>query len=67
MWLVTTGIMYLHHSAVDKEYNRKIDEGANMQMISRTTGAFEELKPNLNISTAPDKFEELSIYEDELI
>lgn len=49
MWLISTGILYLHHSAVDNDYKNKLAENMNLKLVNKTGGTHDELIPHLEV------------------
>ncbi len=65
-WIIITGIMYLHHRTMFREYEAKLQTSSNLSAVARTTGAFEDLAPNL--TAIEPKTEVINLYsEDDLI
>lgn len=61
MWLVTVSLVYLHHRALDSEYQLELENNMNINLINKTAGNDEEILPEI------PKEKKNIITEDELI
>jgi hypothetical protein len=65
MWIVTTGIFYLHHKKMEEDLKKKLDTAIGTSIVNRTQNLDQMIEPD--ITPKVGEGEAVNIWEESLL